>query len=176
VKAPARVRRAIGLGRSSHRRGRVLCSVRRRQAHDWIGDDAIARSSSAGASSARSLSPRRKRPSRRRPTIAIDGERRATRPRRGDRNATKGRAGLPTARRLLGARTSARPRSAPDGGTHVGRVADCRLVRTTPRRAFRCPSQRVVGKRRRQDQHRRPTQKDPRPPRPKCGKPTANYT
>jgi hypothetical protein len=38
---------------------------------------------------ARSLSPRRKRPSRRRRTIAIDGERRATRPRRGDRNATK---------------------------------------------------------------------------------------
>jgi hypothetical protein len=33
-------------------------------------------------------SPRRKPPSRRRRTIAIDGERRATRPRRGDRNAT----------------------------------------------------------------------------------------
>src|ERR1035437_5635864 len=42
--------------------------------------------SSGGCSLA--LSPRRKRPSRRRPTIAIDGERRATRPRRGDRNAT----------------------------------------------------------------------------------------
>jgi hypothetical protein len=42
----------------------------------------------AAHDSARLVSPRRKRPSRRRPTIAIDGERRATRPRRGDRNAT----------------------------------------------------------------------------------------
>ena len=51
--------------------------------------------------------------------------------RRRARVATKGRVVLPTVRRLLGARTSARPRSAPDGGTQVGRVTDCRLVRTT---------------------------------------------
>src|ERR1035437_6095115 len=48
----------------------------------------LAANASAGSGlTGRLLAPRRKRPSRRRPTIAIDGERRATRPRRGDRNA-----------------------------------------------------------------------------------------
>jgi hypothetical protein len=62
-------------------------------ADDRVGDQAIAHSVPDPRCGGRSQSPRRKRPSRRRPTIAIDNERRATRPRRGDRNATNRSAG-----------------------------------------------------------------------------------
>jgi hypothetical protein len=99
------------------------------------GDDATARSSSAGACSARSLSPRRKRPSRRRPTIAIDGERRATRPRRGDRNATNA-----IASGAIAGRSLSRERSGPEADHRVQQAAfrsgDCSLSRADAHESF----------------------------------------
>src|ERR1035437_7683179 len=86
--------------------------------------------SSGGCSLA--LSPRRKRPSRRRPTIAIDGERRATRPRRGDRHATQGGASFVTIERVRNGqspgapptRLPASPSAAVSGGLVLGAGAE----------------------------------------------------
>ena len=75
----------LRLADDSYQRGGVAPAER--PARSLSGKAIVRIPSSAGRCSL-SSSPRRKRPSRRRPTIAIDGERRATRPRRGDRNAT----------------------------------------------------------------------------------------
>jgi hypothetical protein len=87
----SRSRRSPSRGSTRRTPRRRQCD--RRQSHIMPRTRALRRKARvriliASRSSQPALSPRRERPSRRRPTIAIDGERRATPPRRGDRNAT----------------------------------------------------------------------------------------